>query len=240
VNDLPFGDGADFDDADRGLIGSLTPCVVKDATGRVVWDNDVFVFLDGECPDTANPSLWRQSQLCARQGLYEVADGIYQVRGLDLSNMTLVEGDAGVVVIDPLISTEVAAAALGLYREHRGDRPVTGVIYTHSHGDHFGGVRGVVTGDVPILAPAGFLEHAVEENVYAGGAMNRRAVYMYGAELDKSPEGHIGAGLGMTTSTGTVSLIPPTVDITRTGQQETVDGVLIEFQLTPGPRRPRR
>ena len=167
MNDLPFGDGADFDDADRGLIGSLTPCVVKDATGRVVWDNDVFVFLDGECPDTANPSLWRQSQLCARQGLYEVADGIYQVRGLDLSNMTLVEGDAGVVVIDPLISTEVAAAALGLYREHRGDRPVTGVIYTHSHGDHFGGVRGVVTGDVPILAPAGFLEHAVEENVWS-------------------------------------------------------------------------
>ena len=143
-----------------------------------------------------------------------------------------------VIVIDPLISTETAAAALALYRQHRGDRPVTGVIYTHSHGDHFGGVRGVVTGDVPILAPAGFLEHAVEENVYAGGAMNRRAVYMYGAELAKTPEGQIGAGLGMTTSTGTVSLIPPTADITRTGQQETVDGVLIEFQLTPGTEAP--
>ncbi len=238
MNDLPFSDRADFDDAERGLIGSLDPCVVKDASGRVVWDNDAFSFLAGECPDSASPSLWRQSQLCARQGLFEVTDGIYQVRGLDLSNMTIVEGDRGVIVIDPLISTETAAAALALYRAHRGDRPVTGVIYTHSHGDHFGGVRGVVTGDVPILAPAGFMGHAVEENVYAGGAMNRRAVYMYGAELPKSPVGQIGAGLGMTTSTGTVSLIPPTVDITRTGQRETVDGVLIEFQLTPGTEAP--
>jgi alkyl sulfatase BDS1-like metallo-beta-lactamase superfamily hydrolase len=238
VNDLPFGDRADFDDADRGLIGSLKPCVVKDATGRVVWDNDVFAFLEGDCPGTAHPSLWRQSQLCAKQGLYEVTDGIYQVRGLDLSNMTLVEGDTGVIVIDPLVSTEVAAAALGLYREHRGDRPVTGVVYSHSHVDHFGGVRGVVTGDVPILAPAGFMEHAVAENVYAGGAMNRRALYMYGAVLDKAPGGQIGAGLGMTNSTGTISLMPPTVDVTRTGQQETVDGVLVEFQLTPGTEAP--
>ena len=238
MNGLPFEDRADFEDADRGLIGSLDPGVVKDASGRVVWDNDAFAFLQEDCPETANPSLWRQSELCARQGLFEVAEGIYQVRGLDLSNMTIVEGDRGVVVIDPLISTETAAAALALYRRHRGDRPVTGVIYTHSHGDHFGGVRGVVTEEVPILAPAGFLEHAVEENVYAGGAMNRRAVYMYGAELDKTPEGQIGAGLGMTTSTGTVSLIPPTVDITHTGQQETVDGVLIEFQLTPGTEAP--
>ncbi len=215
MSDLPFENHGDFGDADRGLIGMLEPCVIKDASGRVVWDNDAFSFLDGDCPDSANPGLWRQSQLCARQGLFEVTEGIYQVRGLDLSNMTIVEGDRGVVVIDPLISTETAAAALALYRRHRGDRPVTGVIYTHSHGDHFGGVRGVVTGDVPILAPAGFMEHAVEENVYAGGAMNRRAVYMYGAELDKAPGGQIGAGLGMTTSTGTVSLIPPTVDITR-------------------------
>ena len=236
--DLPFEDRTDFEDADRGLIDALDPCVVKDASGRVVWDNDAFAFLQADSPETANPSLWRQSQLCARQGLFEVTEGIYQVRGLDLSNMTIVEGDRGVIVIDPLISTETAAAGLGLYRQHRGDRPVTGVIYTHSHGDHFGGVRGVVTADVPILAPAGFMEHAVEENVYAGGAMNRRAVYMYGAELSKSPEGQIGAGLGMTTSTGTISLIPPTVDITHTGQRETVDGVLIEFQLTPGTEAP--
>ena len=238
MDDLPVEDRTDFENADRGLIGALDPCVVKDATGRVVWDNDAFAFLGGDCPQTANPSLWRQSQLCARHGLYEVTDGIYQVRGLDLSNMTIVEGDRGIIVIDPLISTETAAAALALYRRHRGDRTVTGVIYTHSHGDHFGGVRGVVTDDVPILAPAGFLEHAVEENVYAGAAMNRRAVYMYGAELGKTAEGQIGAGLGMTTSTGTVSLIPPTVDITHTGQQETIDGVLIEFQLTPGTEAP--
>ncbi len=233
MTDLPFDDRADFEDADRGLIGALDPAVVKDATGRVVWDNDAFDFLQGDCPATANPSLWRQSQLCARQGLFEVTEGIYQVRGLDLSNMTIVKGDRGVIVIDPLISTETAAAALGLYRQHRGDRPVTGVIYTHSHGDHFGGVRGVVTGEVPILAPAGFMGHAVEENVYAGSATNRRAVYMYGAELGKTPEGQIGAGLGMTTSTGTISLMPPTVDITHTSQQETVDGVLIDFQLNP-------
>jgi alkyl sulfatase BDS1-like metallo-beta-lactamase superfamily hydrolase len=154
-----------------------------------------------------------------------VTDGIYQVRGLDLSNMTVVEGDRGVIVIDPLVSAETAAAALGLYRAHRGDRVVTGVIYTHSHLDHFGGVEGVVTDDVPILAPIGFLEHAVAENVYAGTAMNRRATYMYGAALDKGPADQLGAGLGMTNSTGSIGLIAPTVDITHTGQEETVDGV---------------
>jgi Metallo-beta-lactamase superfamily len=127
VNGLPFEDRADFEDAGRGLIGSLDPGVVKDASGRVVWDNDAFAFLQGDCPETANPSLWRQSRLCARQGLFEVTGGIYQVRGLDLSNMTIVEGDRGVIVIDPLISTETAAAALALYRQHGGDRPVTGV-----------------------------------------------------------------------------------------------------------------
>ena len=238
--DLPFEDRTDFEDADRGLIAALDPGVVKDATGRVVWDNDAWAFLQEECPKTANPSLWRQSQLCARQGLFEVTDSIYQVRGLDLSNMTIVEGDHGVIVIDPLISTETAAAALALYRQHRGDRPVTGVIYTHSHGDHFGGVRGVVTGGVPILAPAGFLEHAVEENVYAGTAMNRRAVYMYGAELGKTPVGQIGAGLGMTTSTGTVSLIPPTVDITHTGQQEPLEKSLPNFDLKRLPAKAAR
>ncbi|MGW4804583.1 alkyl/aryl-sulfatase [Kitasatospora sp. NPDC004272] len=156
--------------------------------------------------------------------------------------MTLVEGERGVVVIDPLISTETAAAGLALYRKHRGDRPVTGVIYTHSHGDHFGGVRGVLPhgteAGVPILAPEGFLEHAVSENVYAGNAMVRRAVYMYGSNLPKSPEGQVSTGLGIATSEGTISLIPPTVDITRTGQEETVDGVRIVFQLTPGTEAP--
>ncbi|MFF3217074.1 alkyl/aryl-sulfatase [Streptomyces sp. NPDC002886] len=239
---LPFEDTTDFENADRGFIGALVPAVVKDADGSTVWDNDAYAFLKAECPDTAHPSLWRQAQLTVKQGLYEVTEGIYQVRGLDLSNMTLVEGDRGVVVIDPLISAETAAAALALYREHRGDRPVTGLIYTHSHGDHFGGARGVLPSGgeegVPILAPEGFLEHAVSENVYAGNAMTRRAVFMYGDQLPKAPDGHIGAGLGMTTSTGSIGLVPPTVDITATGQEETVDGVRIVFQLTPGTEAP--
>ena len=232
-----FDDRTDFENADRGFVARMAPCVVR-AGDRVVWDNDAYSFLDADCPDTVHPSLWRQSQLTAKQGLYEVTDGIYQVRGLDLSNMTLVEGDTGVIVIDPLISVETAAAALELYRAHRGDRPVTAVIYTHSHGDHFGGVKGVTEGGVPIVAPVNFLADAVAENVYAGGAMGRRAVYMYGAELPKGPTGHVGAGLGTTTSTGTISLIPPTVDITRTGQEETLDGVRIVFQLTPGTEAP--
>ncbi len=231
-------DVSDFADADRGWIASLDPAVVTAEDGRVVWDNDAYGFLDGECPDTAHPSLWRQGQLVARQGLYEVAPGFYQVRGLDLSNMTLVEGESGVVVIDPLISKETAAAALGLYRAHRGDRPVTGVIYTHAHVDHFGGVHGVVDGEVPVLAPQGFMESAVSENVYVGIAMSRRALYMYGAALDKGPAGQIGCGLGMTTSTGSIGLIPPTVDITHTGQEVTLDGLRIRFQLTPGTECP--
>jgi len=236
-----FADTTDFANADRGFIAALKPCVVKTADGRVIWDNDVYKFLDGECPKTANPSLWRQGQLSAKQGLYEVTDGIYQVRGLDLSNMTIVEGEKGVIVIDPLISAETAAAALGLYRAHRGERPVTGLIYTHSHGDHFGGARGVLPHGhypVPILAPEGFLEHAVSENVYAGNAMGRRAAYMYGPTLPKAADGQIGAGLGMTTSLGTITLIAPTVDITHTGQEETVDGVRIIFHMTPGTEAP--
>jgi alkyl sulfatase BDS1-like metallo-beta-lactamase superfamily hydrolase len=238
MTELRFEDRRDFEDADRGFIAKLDPGVVTSRDGRVVWDSDAYGFLSGDCPDTANPSLWRQGQLCARQGLYQVTDGVYQVRGLDLSNMTLVEGEQGVIVIDPLISAETAAAALSLYRTHRGDRPVTAVIYTHSHADHFGGVQGVVTGEVPILAPAGFLEHAVSENIYAGNAMNRRAVYMYGAVLDRGPTGQVGAGLGLTNSTGSIGLLPPTVDITHTGQEETLDGVRISFQLTPGTEAP--
>ncbi|MGP3919163.1 alkyl/aryl-sulfatase [Nonomuraea sp. 10N515B] len=232
--DLPFHDKGDFADADRGFIAKLSPAVIKTVDGRVIWDGDSYDFLQGECPATAHPSLWRQAQLCARQGLYEVTDGIYQVRGLDLSNMTLVEGESGVIVVDPLISTECAAAALKLYRAHRGPRPVTAVIYTHPHADHFGGVRGVTRGGVPILAAAGFLEQAVSDTVYAGPALTRRAVYMYGPALPRSPEGQIGCGLGMTVSTGSLSFIPPTVGITRTGQEETVDGVRMVFQLGSG------
>ncbi|WP_395298421.1 alkyl/aryl-sulfatase [Kitasatospora hibisci] len=242
TDDLDFADTADFDNADRGFIASLADPRITGADGAPVWDAGAYGFLEQDCPATAHPSLWRQGQLVARHGLYEVTAGIYQVRGLDLSNMTLVEGDTGVIVIDPLISVETAAAALALYREHRGDRPVTGMIYTHSHGDHFGGSRAIVPhgrdGSVPVLAPSGFMEHAVSENVYAGTAMTRRAVYMYGSDLPKGPAGQIGCGLGATTSTGTISLVAPTLDITRTGQRETVDGVEIVFQLTPGTEAP--
>ncbi|MBB5915663.1 alkyl sulfatase BDS1-like metallo-beta-lactamase superfamily hydrolase [Nocardia transvalensis] len=236
-----FTDHTDFDNAERGFIATLDQVRFTTADGRVVFDLSDYGFLDGDCPDTVNPSLFRQSRLCRRNGLFEVTEGIYQIRGFDISNMTLVEGDTGVVVIDPLISAECAAAGIALYREHRGDRPVTGVIYTHSHGDHFGGVDGVLPdgpGDVPILAPAGFMAEAVAENVYAGTAMNRRGNYMYGATLPIGPEGQVSTGLGIQTSHGSLGLIPPTLDITHTGQQETLDGVPIVFQITPGTEAP--
>lgn len=241
---LPFEDTADFEAADRGFIAALSPCVIKAADGRVVWDNDIYGFLSGDAPTTVHPSLWRQSQLVAKQGLYEVVEGIYQVRGLDLSNVSFIEGDTGIIVIDPLVSTETAAAALALYREHRGDRPVVAVIYTHSHVDHFGGVLGVTSqadvdaGKVAVLAPEGFTEHAVQENVYAGTAMARRAGYMYGAALERGPQGQVGCGLGQTPSTGEVAIIVPTIDITTTGETHTIDGVEIEFQMAPGTEAP--
>ena len=241
---LPFGDTADFDDADRGFIGALEPCVITAADGRVVWDNDVYAFLGGDAPASVHPSLWRQSHLVAKQGLYEVVEGIYQVRGLDLSNITFVEGDTGIIVIDPLVCTETAAAALALYRKHRGDRPVRAVIYTHSHVDHFGGVLGVTTQDdvdagrVAVLAPEGFIGHAVQENVYAGTAMTRRAAYMYGTALDRGPRGQVGCGLGQAPSTGEIGIIVPTIDITTTGETHTIDGVQIEFQMAPGTEAP--
>ncbi|MBO2465061.1 alkyl/aryl-sulfatase [Actinomadura violacea] len=233
-------DRADFENADKGFVGTASQPEIKDGSGRVVWDLDAYGFLDADCPGTANPSLWRQSQLTAKHGLYQVADGVYQVRGFDLSNISFIEADTGVIVVDPLLSVECAAAALALYREHRGDRPVTAVIYTHSHADHFGGVRGVVPegARIPIIAPAGFLEHAVAENVYAGTAMNRRAIFMYGAMLPRDATGQIGAGLGPTTSTGTISLIEPNLSVTETGQEEVLDGVRIVFQLTPGTEAP--
>ncbi|WP_433732982.1 alkyl/aryl-sulfatase [Nocardia sp. CA-129566] len=241
---LPFADTADLADADRGFIAALEPGIVTAADGTVVWDNDSYDFLREPCPASVHPSLWRQSGVVVKQGLYQVVEGIYQIRGLDLSNMTLVEGADGVIVIDPLICAETAATGLALYRAHRGDRPVTGLIYTHSHVDHFGGALGVTSaedvaeGRCPVLAPAGFLEHAVAENVYAGTAMARRAAYMYGAALPRGPLGQVGAGLGQTTSLGTVTLIAPTVDITATGQEQTVDGVRIIFQITPGTEAP--
>jgi alkyl sulfatase BDS1-like metallo-beta-lactamase superfamily hydrolase len=236
-----FADRTDFENAERGMVARFELGVIKTADGHVVFDADAYTrVLSGECPDTVNPSLWRQCQLTSIQGLFEVTDGIYQVRGIEISNMTLVEGNTGVIVIDPLVSAECAAAGLALYREHRGDRPVTAVIYTHSHIDHFGGVLGVVAADttVPIVAPEGFLEHAVSENVYAGTAMLRRGVYQAGTSLPISATGTLGMGLGTGSSAGTVGLIAPTLDITRTGQEETLDGVRIVFQITPATEAP--
>ncbi len=238
---LPAEDEQDLRDAERGFMGTLEPARVTDAAGRVVYDADAYAFLDGPVPATANPSLWRQSRLAARHGLFQVTEGIYQVRGLDLANMTLVEGDSGVIVIDTLTSTETAAAALALYRSHRGDRPVTGVVLTHPHADHFGGVSGVLADaarDVPVLAPEGFMEHAVSENVYAGPAMARRSGFMYGTAIEASAAGHLGCGLGQRPAAGTIGLAEPTESITRTGQVRVVDGVEIEFQLTPGTEAP--
>lgn len=242
---LPFQDDADFHNADRGFIAALSPCVIRAADGRVVWDNDAYAFLGGPAPTSVHPSLWRQSTLAAKQGLYEVVPGIYQVRGFDLSNVTFVETDTGIIVIDPLVSTEVAAAALTLYRAHRdADRPVVAVIYTHSHVDHFGGVLGVTSqadvdaGAVAVLAPEGFIDHAVQENVYAGPAMARRATYMYGTLLPRGPMDQVGCGLGQTPSTGEVAIIVPTIDVRTTGETHTIDGVEIEFQMAPGTEAP--
>ena len=244
VAGFPFDDRQDFDDATRGFVARATERQVRAEDGRVVWDLDAYSFLEGDVPDTANPSLWRQGQLLIKDGLFEVVPGIYQLRGFDLSVMTVVEGETGVIVIDPLISKETAAAAFALYREHRGDRPVRAMIYTHSHIDHFGGVKGVISdedvrsGGVQVIAPAGFMDAAVSENVYAGTAMARRAGYMYGAALPKGPEGQIGSGLGQTTSTGEPTLIAPTVDVTTTGEELVLDGVRIVFQVTPGTEAP--
>lgn len=240
---LPFGDERDFAAVERGFIGTLDDPAIRDAAGEVVWDASTYDFLAGEAPDTVNPSLWRQSRLVAKHGLFEVVPGLYQIRGLDLSVMSFVEGDSGVIVIDPLISKETAAAAMALYRRHRGDRPISAVIHTHSHIDHFGGVQGIVTQEqvdagVEIIVPEGMVEHAVAENVYAGTAMGRRAGYMYGAALARGPKGAVGAGLGQTTSTGEATLLAPTLEITTTGQTHTVDGLEIEFQMAPGTEAP--
>jgi alkyl sulfatase BDS1-like metallo-beta-lactamase superfamily hydrolase len=236
---LPREADEDFQLARRGFLGTIPDAEVPGA-----WSQAAFGFLDGERPDTVNPSLWRQARLNAVHGLFEVAPGICQVRGFDLSNVTFVEGERGYVVIDPLTSAQPAAAALSLIRRHRGDRPVTGVIYTHSHVDHYGGIRGVLSdaeiaaGAVPIVAPEGFLQAAVSENVLLGNVMGRRATYMYGALLPRDARGHVDSGLGKAVSGGSVSLVPPTDSIRATGERRTIDGVEIVFQVTPDTEAP--
>ena len=241
---LPWADREDEDFASRGFIAQWDQLQIRAADGHVVWDFNAYNFLTPDVPETVNPSLWRQARLLARAGLFQVSDRVYQVRGFDVSNMTIVVGDTGLIIIDPLTSTEVASAALALARRTIGDRPVRAVIYTHSHVDHFGGVRGVVdsaevaAGNVQIIAPEGFMEHAVTENVIAGNAMGRRATYQFGAGLAPGPEGQMSSGIGLAISAGTFTLIPPTRTISHTGETLTVDGVRIEFQVTPETEAP--
>ncbi|HBZ92190.1 MAG TPA: alkyl/aryl-sulfatase [Pseudomonas sp.] len=242
---LPFENRADFESARRGLIEPFTG-VVENADGKPVWNRMAYNFLDGnDAPASVNPSLWRIAQLNNIAGLFEVRERVYQIRGMDLSNMTVIEGDSGLIIIDPLISTETARAGLELYYKHRPRKPVLAVIYSHSHVDHFGGVRGVideadvVAGKVKVIAPEGFYEHAVSENVLAGPAMMRRAQYMYGAVLPRGERGQVDAGLGKGTPiNATVTLIAPTDLIVEPLETHEIDGVTIEFQLTPGTEAP--
>ena len=242
---LPFQDTQDFEDARRGFLATLPAVEIKNALGRVVWSLKDYAFLhEVEAPATVNPSLWRQARLNMHNGLFQVTDRIYQIRGFDLSNMTILEGDRGVVVIDPLVTMEVARASLDRYFEHRGRRPVTAVIYTHSHTDHYGGVRGVVddaqvrSGDVQIIAPDGFLDEIASEAVLAGTAMVRRGQFQFGATLPKGPRGQVDAGLGKVTSRGTVTLIPPTRIITEPIETHRIDGIEVVFQLAPETEAP--
>jgi alkyl sulfatase BDS1-like metallo-beta-lactamase superfamily hydrolase len=244
---LPFADKADFEDAQRGFIATVPTLTIKGDAGGVAWDLEgfkSFIALDKPAPASVNPSLWRNAQLNMLNGLFKVSDRIYQVRGFDMSNLTLIQGDTGWIVFDPLISAETARAALDLANAKLGKRPVLGVIYSHSHIDHYGGVRGIIdeadvkAGKVKVIAPEGFTEHAISENVIAGNAMSRRAVYMYGALLPRNERGSINSGLGQSNSTGAAGLILPSDFVEKTGQEFTVDGVRMVFQMTPGTEAP--
>jgi alkyl sulfatase BDS1-like metallo-beta-lactamase superfamily hydrolase len=241
---LPANSASDFEEARRGFIATLPNAQIQSQEGdRIIWNLEPYSFLEDEQPPpTVHPSLWRQARLNTIHGLFEVVPGIYQIRGFDLANMTLVESDTGVIVIDTLVTIETARAGLELYRQHRGNRPVVAVIYTHSHSDHFGGVRGVLTeaqiGTTPIIAPEHFLMEAISESVFAGTAMSRRALYFSGAMLPRGPRGQVDAGLGKSVSTGSVSLIPPTDIIKATGDRRVIDGVEIVFQMAPDTEAP--
>ncbi|WP_024554686.1 alkyl/aryl-sulfatase [Franconibacter helveticus 513] len=243
---LPFSDNTDFTNAHKGFIAPLPQEIIKGEQGNVIWNPQQYAFIkEGDkAPDTVNPSLWRQSQLINISGLFEVTEGVYQIRNLDLSNMTIIEGQTGVTVVDPLVSAETAKVGMDLYFKNRGQKPVVAIIYTHSHVDHYGGVRGVVneedvkSGKVKVYAPAGFMEAAVAENIMAGNVMSRRASYMYGNLLKPDAKGQVGAGLGTTTSAGTVTLIAPTNIIEKDGQKEVIDGLTYDFMLAPGSEAP--
>jgi len=243
---LPFSDREDFKNAQKGFIDRGEE-EIKDASGKIVWSTKKFAFMQDlkkKAPATVNPSLWRQMLLVNLTGLFKVDEHIYQVRNYDLSNFTIIEGKSGLIIMDPLVSAEPAKAALDLYYKHRPKKPVVAVIYSHSHVDHFGGVRGIVNdadlkaGKVKIFAPLGFVENAIAENVMAGNAMSRRASYMYGNVLPKDAKGNVGAGLGSTTSSGNVTMITPTNIISEAWEDHIIDGLHFEFQLTLNTEAP--
>jgi alkyl sulfatase BDS1-like metallo-beta-lactamase superfamily hydrolase len=228
----------------RGFLATRTDPVILSAAGKPVWNLEAYAFVTGPAPDTVNPSLWRHMTHLKHHGLFQVTDNVWQVRGFDVSNMTIIRGQTGWIVIDPLTSVEAARAAMELVNATLGARPVSAVIYSHSHGDHFGGARGVVdpadvaAGRVPVIAPEGFMEEATSENVIAGGAMQRRAAYQFGTGIAPGPLGQMGSGIGMGLSVGTLSLIAPTDTVTATGETRVVDGVALEFQIVSGSEAP--
>lgn len=228
----------------RGFLATRKDPLILNAAGKPVWNLAAYDFVTGPAPDTVHPALWRHMTHLKHHGLFEVVPGVWQVRGFDISNMTIIRGQNGWIVIDPLTSAEAAKAALELANATLGERPVSAVIYSHSHGDHFGGVRGVVdeaavtAGRVPVIAPEGFMEEATSENVMAGSAMSRRAAYQFGTGIAPGATGQMGSGIGRALSTGQLGLIAPTDTIARTGETRTVDGIALEFQIVSGTEAP--
>ena len=242
---LPWNDERAFDDARRGFIAAVPGGKIEGKGQVPAWNMGAYAFLEkDQAPDTVNPSLWRQGRLNAINGLFKVSDGIYQLRGMDLSNMTVIEGKTGLIIIDPLLTAETARAGLELYYQNRPRKPVKTVIYTHSHADHFGGVKGVISeedvkaGRVKVYAPEGFMDHAVAENVIAGNAMSRRATYQFGSLLPPGERGGVDAGLGKNLARGTLTLIAPTNYVNEKTGKLTLDGVDIEFMMAPGSEAP--
>ncbi|MGD8823998.1 MAG: alkyl sulfatase dimerization domain-containing protein [Myxococcales bacterium] len=241
---LPLDDPQDFEDARRGLIASDPDLQVIGADGQVIWDVKSYGFIEGEPRPSVNPSLWRQAMLNDIHGLFEVARGVYQVRGFDLANMSLIEGETGWIVVDPLTCEETARAALAFARQHLGNKPVSAIIFTHSHIDHFGGALGILSEEeaarrrVPIIAPENFIAEATSENIVAGVTMSRRSMFMYGSRLPRNERGHVGSGLGKAPAVGTFSIHQPTITVSSTPTEMSIDGVQFVFQYAPESEAP--